>query len=336
MSNPRPTSPEINPKLPRDATSVFASVVVDQVMRAPRGAVHVHTIGAQNVSETAQKVAKDVIAASTVQKRGGLPMPVETGDATGRVHSTATDEEIVELEADSKWMEGLQLNATGRKLCDYLGHVTSVLDDGDLGTECPIDQACSFRRVLIRALETKETPFGLSKKLPNFIAMVQLCGERMLLTTDRSQLFQLLAHAPSGARANSNAVCVRASGLALELPNASDPWAADHQGCQLFADPDGGAGLDEGLPSLCLPRSRSYRESLAQGARAAEQSGGNALVFVRRPTASTSAHIAVATTEQTASVPPIKCGRARSPATPASRLSPAVHSGAPEQRSRAR
>ena len=175
-------------------------------MRAPRGAVHVHTIGAHNVSETAQKVAKDVIAASTVQKRVGLPMPVETGDATGRVHSTATDEEFVELEADSKWMEGLQLNATGRKLCDYLGHVTSVLDDGDLGTECPIDQACSFRRVLIRALETKETPFGLSKKLPNFIAMVQLCGERMLLTTDRSQLFQLLAHAPSGPRANSNAI----------------------------------------------------------------------------------------------------------------------------------
>ena len=65
------------------------------------------------------------------------------------------------------------------------------------------------------------------------------------------------------ARANSNAVCVRASGLALELPNASDPWAADHQGCQLFADPDGGAGLDEGLPSLCLPRSRSYREPLS-------------------------------------------------------------------------
>ena len=117
---------------------------------------------------------------------------------------TATD--LAAEEADARWMAGLTQSHTGKKLCDYLGHLTSVLEDGNLGVECPVDQACSFRRVLVRGLERSQSPFGLPKKLPNFIAMVQLCGERMLLTTQRNQLFQLLSHAPSGSRANSNAI----------------------------------------------------------------------------------------------------------------------------------
>jgi hypothetical protein len=170
-------------------------------------------VGAQAVSLTAQRVAKSVIT-QNIRKRAGSPLATREGPAIGAVVATGvtsmvdslTEEELAETEADSKWMEGLQVSVTGKKLCDYLGHVTSVLDDGNLGVECPIDQACSFRRVLVKALESRESPFGLPKKLPNFIAMVQLCGERMLLTTERSQLFQLLAHAPSGARSNSNAI----------------------------------------------------------------------------------------------------------------------------------
>ena len=80
-----------------------------------------------------------------------------------------------------------------------------------LSVECPIDQAVSFRRVLVRALERNATPFGLPKKLPKFIAMVQLCGERLLLTTERSQLFQLMAHSTQGARSNTDAINAMAS-----------------------------------------------------------------------------------------------------------------------------
>ena len=114
--------------------------------------------------------------------------------------------QLDEQESESQWMEGLTQSHTGRKVCDYLGHLTSVLDDGDLSLECPIDQAVSFRRVLIRALERHSAPFGMPKKLPKFIAMVQLNGERMLLTPEISQLFKLLAHAPASKRAHTDAI----------------------------------------------------------------------------------------------------------------------------------
>lgn len=116
-----------------------------------------------------------------------------------------TPEELAEMEADSNWMAGLHHSMNGKKLCDYLAHLQSVLDEGSLGLECPIDQAVSFRSVLLHALEKKPTPFGLPKKLPGFIAMVNLCGEKMLLTTQRSNLFQLMAHAPGSPRQNSDA-----------------------------------------------------------------------------------------------------------------------------------
>lgn len=158
-------------------------------------------------SPVARNVAKSALAAATdsVRKRTAEEMPIQPAGSQDRSQPTAA--QLAEEEAEAQWMEGLTQSHTGRKLCDFLGHVHSVLDDGDLSIECPIDQAVSFRRVLIRALERNPAPFGLPKKLPKFIAMVQLCGERLLLTTELGQLFQLLAHAPCGKRANSDAIC---------------------------------------------------------------------------------------------------------------------------------
>tara|TARA_Y100000389_G_scaffold204734_1_gene259294 strand:- start:11014 stop:13215 length:2202 start_codon:yes stop_codon:yes gene_type:complete len=134
--------------------------------------------------------------------RAGSPL----ASASESDNNAVADGDLDEMEADSRWMEGLHTSHTGRKLCDFLGHVNSILDDGPLGVECPIDQAVSFRRVIIHAMEQEPTPFGLPKTLPKFIAMVQLCGERMLLTTNRSQLLQLMAHAVTSKRSNTDAI----------------------------------------------------------------------------------------------------------------------------------
>lgn len=195
MPSPRPVSPEFTTL--SKAEKAKAKAFADNIM----------------ASRVAQGVAKNVVSnctsrASTPKRERKLSAeettPEYSTDMPGFCVMTNTESE--EAEADSMWMAGLTQSHTGKKLCDYLGHLTSVLDDGNLSVECPIDQAVSFRRVLIRALERKDTPFGLPKKLPRFIAMVQLCGERMLMTTERTQLFQLLAHAPSGARANTDAI----------------------------------------------------------------------------------------------------------------------------------
>lgn len=170
----------------------------------PRHPKHPHSqVGAQHVSDVAQNVAKNVIAHSTGKKRHDPPEPSAESVAAAVMEPTA--EEFAEQEADANWVAGLHSSHTGRKLCDFLGHVNSVLDDA-LGIECPIDQAVTFRRVLIRALEHNPEPFGLPKKLPKYIAMVQLCGERMLMYTDRSQLFSLMAHNVSNKRSNSEAI----------------------------------------------------------------------------------------------------------------------------------
>lgn len=162
--------------------------------------------GAQPVSSVAQNVAKNVIAQQTGKKRSNSPLPTPSVESVAAAVMVPTATDLEAQERETLWMETLNTTPTGKKLCDYLGHVTSVLDDGPLGIECPIDQAVTFRRVLIRALEKNAKPFGLPKKLPKFIAMVQMCGERLLLTTDLSQLFQLLAHCPSNPRANSDAI----------------------------------------------------------------------------------------------------------------------------------
>ena len=204
--NERPLSPGLPDPL----------TVAQEIIERSQGVLSVEGTVAGRVSLTAQNVAKNVIASATGKKRAAEPMDTAPHGSGDRVSVASvmqavkemapTEQEIAEEEADSQWMEGLKSCPTGKKLCDFLGHVMSVLDDGNLGLECPIDQAVSFRRVMIRALELSPTPFNLPKKLPKFVAVVQLCGERMLLTTERNQLFQLLAHAPSGARANSDAI----------------------------------------------------------------------------------------------------------------------------------
>lgn len=104
---------------------------------------------------------------------------------------------------DGDWMKALEKTKAGKEVIDYLAQVEAVVHSDDPGVECPVDQVATYRRVLIRALERSGTPFGLPRKLPKFIAVVNLAGRKMLLTTDKPVLFKLLAHSPHGKRATA-------------------------------------------------------------------------------------------------------------------------------------
>ena len=99
-----------------------------------------------------------------------------------------------EVLSDEKWHDSLAATPQSRKILEYMKHVEGMLNHGHLGVECPADQCITFRKMIIRALETSETPFGLPKKLPKFIAMMNLCGERMLCFTEDDHLFRGFGH----------------------------------------------------------------------------------------------------------------------------------------------
>jgi len=120
-------------------------------------------------------------------------------DATGEAEGRMGDGSVPMNELDDQWMQVLAKTPTGRHVRDYLAHVASACSVQDPGIECPIDQVTSYRRALIRALEMSEQPFGLPRKLPRFIFVANLCGRKLLLTSARSVLLQLMSHSPNGA-----------------------------------------------------------------------------------------------------------------------------------------
>ena len=136
-----------------------------------------------------------VFAPGTKRERATDIAPDATGEAEGRMG----DGSVPENELDDHWMQALAKTPTGRHVRDYLAHVASACSVQDPGIECPIDQVTSYRRALIRALEMSEQPFGLPRKLPRFIFVANLCGRKLLLTSARSVLLQLMSHSPNGA-----------------------------------------------------------------------------------------------------------------------------------------
>jgi len=108
--------------------------------------------------------------------------------------------------SNARWLGMLSATPTGRHITEYLAHVECACNGHDVGVECPIDQVTTWRRALLLALEKHARPFGLPRKLPKYIFVANLCGRKLLMTSDNNLLLQLMSHSPNGEACNARAV----------------------------------------------------------------------------------------------------------------------------------
>lgn len=89
-----------------------------------------------------------------------------------------------------RWIAGLSASPAGQKLLDHLAHVDAA---PHIKTSSAVEQVMTFRRVFMHALKNNPTPFGIPKKTPKFIAIVNFSGEQLLLYSSNSSLVSLLS-----------------------------------------------------------------------------------------------------------------------------------------------
>ena len=94
-----------------------------------------------------------------------------------------------------KWLAGLAASKAGQTLMDHLSHAEAA---PHLTTSSAFEQASCFRRVFIHALHKKPAPFGLPKKLPKYIAIVNFSGERLLMYSENACLVAFLTMGADG------------------------------------------------------------------------------------------------------------------------------------------
>lgn len=97
------------------------------------------------------------------------------------------------LRADAKWVAGLASSRAGRQLASHIAAVE--VHDGS--HDCAMQEALANERIFIHALARatrKRRPFpcGLPPRLPGFIAILNLSGERMVVYSDNSALIRSL------------------------------------------------------------------------------------------------------------------------------------------------
>lgn len=107
---------------------------------------------------------------------------------------------------NARWLRMLSATPTGRHLTEYLAHVECACNGHDVGMECPIDQVATLRRALLHALGHSPKPFGLPHKLPKYIFVANLCGRKLLMTSENSLLLQLMSHSPNGQACTERAM----------------------------------------------------------------------------------------------------------------------------------
>lgn len=95
--------------------------------------------------------------------------------------------------ADAAWVTGLAASRAGRLLAS---HLAAVEVHGD-GHDCAMQEALANERVFVHALarsahNRRPFPCGLPPRLPCFIAVLNLSGERMLVHSDSSALIRAL------------------------------------------------------------------------------------------------------------------------------------------------
>ena len=96
---------------------------------------------------------------------------------------------------DASWLSRLHRNRSGRTLQDHLACVEDRLDSN--GREGSIQEAINNRRTFVRALNSavgkqRPPPCGLPSSIPRYVAIVNLSGQRMMLTSNRDTLMRKL------------------------------------------------------------------------------------------------------------------------------------------------
>lgn len=168
--------------------------------------------------------ARAAIASSrNKRERGESPMDDPSGCSdAGTVTVLAGGDEGVrqqdaaarrraELDADETWMTNLDATRHGQHIMEHLTHTQGLLNAPEAPMESSIDQCCTLRRAFVKALADNQTAFNIPKKLPRYVALVNLCGRRMILYSNRPVLFQLLAHTASSA--NKSAIAQMEAGV---------------------------------------------------------------------------------------------------------------------------
>jgi len=95
----------------------------------------------------------------------------------------------------NKWLAGLATTTAGQKLMDHLSHIEAA---PHLKPSSAFEQASGFRRVLIHALRKKPTCFGLPKKTPKYMAIVNFSGDRMFFYSENPCLIAFLTMGADG------------------------------------------------------------------------------------------------------------------------------------------
>lgn len=103
-------------------------------------------------------------------------------------HECLSEQEAAEQQ--EKWLSGLATTTAGQKLLDHLAHMEAA---PYITTSSAMEQAIAFRRVLLHALQKKANPFGLPKKLPKFLCVVNFSGERLFMYSQNPCLIAFLA-----------------------------------------------------------------------------------------------------------------------------------------------
>ena len=100
------------------------------------------------------------------------------------------------LRSNQDWLTTLDHTRHGQQIMEHLTHIQGLSKAQGFPMESPLDQTTTFRRAMIAELKRTPNAYGLPTTMPKYIAVVNLCGRRMILYTESPVLFQLLAHAP--------------------------------------------------------------------------------------------------------------------------------------------
>jgi hypothetical protein len=92
---------------------------------------------------------------------------------------------------DTQWLKNLSRTGPGRQLEEHLKCVDYVIRNHNR-FECPVEEACNFRRIFCHALAANDRVFGLPRPLPKYIAIVNLSGYRAIFYSSRNSLIRLL------------------------------------------------------------------------------------------------------------------------------------------------
>tara|TARA_Y100000768_G_scaffold241623_1_gene183117 strand:+ start:6124 stop:8229 length:2106 start_codon:yes stop_codon:yes gene_type:complete len=94
-------------------------------------------------------------------------------------------------ETDSKWVDRLELSGAGRQLMEHLKAIDATVRNNSR-TECAPQQCADFRRLFCYAFSKSERCFGLPKKTPKCVCIVNLSGYRAMFYSDNFLLIRLL------------------------------------------------------------------------------------------------------------------------------------------------